>query len=141
MTSISSDQLKSGVSLLGDTEEDPNESLLSKLRCYSFIPLLDQTPESIRGTVPPTQSWTEPPLPLEWGRKMSSMKLLQEILRKSSPPLSKTSRSNSGALKPRNPPRLFSRPDRIPCSEDTTPHICVDEQPTPFSERELDWLY
>ncbi|KAI1631635.1 hypothetical protein F4809DRAFT_657634 [Biscogniauxia mediterranea] len=141
MTGISSDQLKSGVSLLGDTGEDPNESLLSKLRRYSFMPLLDQTPESIRGTVPPTRSCTEPPLPLEWERKMSSMKLLQDILRKSSPPSSKTSRSNSGALKPRDPPSLFSGPGRISCSEDTTPHICVDEQPTPFSERELDWLY
>ncbi|KAI1458750.1 hypothetical protein F4805DRAFT_456464 [Annulohypoxylon moriforme] len=119
-----------------------NHGLLDTLRRYSFMPLSDQTPENIREASPPARTWTDLPLREDAGRKHSSKDLLQEILDRK--PASKRSsrrssrkpshiridiqsRSRTGTGSSRRSGR-----DRVSCSEDQTPHICMDEQLTPL---------
>ncbi|KAI1141386.1 hypothetical protein F5Y05DRAFT_259503 [Hypoxylon sp. FL0543] len=129
---------------------DVNHGLLDKLRRYSFMPLLDHTPESIRGASLPTRTWTEVPLYEDGGRRRSSKQLLQSILDRRPAPkrmswkLSrKSSRSSAQARRKRTisstQKRRTSGLDRMSCSEDHHPHICMDEQltPTPFSGSEV----
>lgn len=121
-----------------------NHGLLDTLRRYSFMPLSDQTPENIReaSPSPPVQPWTDLPLREDGGRKQSSKDLLQEILdrKPTSRGLSRRSsrkpsqlhieienRSRAGTGSSRR-----SGLDRMSCSEDQTPHICMDEQLTPL---------
>ncbi|KAI0839637.1 hypothetical protein F5Y06DRAFT_11453 [Hypoxylon sp. FL0890] len=130
---------------------DAGHGLLDKLRRYSFMPLLEQTPESIRGASLPTRTWAEVPLYEDGGRRRSSKQVLQGILdrrpvpKKRSWKLSRSS-SRSGARGGRKRTissaqnRRRSGLDRMSCSEDHHPHICMDEQLTPFSESESAWF-
>ncbi|KAI2628626.1 hypothetical protein GGR54DRAFT_636341 [Hypoxylon sp. NC1633] len=131
---------------------DQGRGLLDQLRRYSFMPLLDHTPESIREASPPTRTWAEIPLRGDGGRKQSSKELLQEIL-DGKPASNRSSRvssqgsSRSGFLRRRKrtnsgkaQKRPSGAPGRVSCSEDQTPHICVDEQLTPLSGSEPTWL-
>ncbi|KAI1502191.1 hypothetical protein F5X99DRAFT_427563 [Biscogniauxia marginata] len=136
--SISSHRGKSSIFASEDTERDPDESLLDKLRRYSFMPLLDQTPESIRRATPPMQLWIEPPLALDWERKPSGKEMLRDILRRSVAQSPKPSLSSSSVKRPQGIPKRMSGPGRVLCTEDTTPHMCMDELLTPWSERTFD---
>ncbi|KAI8950399.1 hypothetical protein F4801DRAFT_590468 [Xylaria longipes] len=116
-----------------DQHQNFKENLLDGLRRYSFLPLLDQTPENIRGEHPTNHSWMEIPLEGDRGRKLSSQELLQQILHQSdtSSMRSSRSKSSSGAMTTtqlKGGGRGQSQIEVRPCSEDTTPHICLDEQ-------------
>ncbi|KAI1758210.1 hypothetical protein F4782DRAFT_544560 [Xylaria castorea] len=113
--------------------QDLKENLLDGLRRYSFLPLLDPTPETIRRDHPAHTSLMEIPLEDDKGLKLSSQELLQQILRQSdtSSMRSLRSKSSSGALtitRPKESWRKLSEIDRGSCSEDTAPHICLDDQ-------------
>ncbi|KAI0011544.1 hypothetical protein F4779DRAFT_637011 [Xylariaceae sp. FL0662B] len=137
-------QRKSSVRPIDIRKPDPYDSLLDKLRRYSLMPLLDQTPESIRAASPPAQTWTAFPLRVEGRSKRSSKAMLQDILDRA-PVSTRSSRSSSGRWRSRSSvsqktPKRHSRPGRISCSEETAPHLCMDEQMSPWSEREIDWV-
>ncbi|KAI2466868.1 hypothetical protein F4781DRAFT_334249 [Annulohypoxylon bovei var. microspora] len=126
----------------------PNHDLLDTLRRYSFMPISDQTPESIREASPPARTWAELPLREEGGRKHSSQELLQEILDRK-PASKRSSRRSSrrpsyiniqGRNRTSTGASRRSGLDRMSCSEDQTPHICMDEQLTPLSGSETAWF-
>ncbi|KAI8631276.1 hypothetical protein F5Y19DRAFT_483144 [Xylariaceae sp. FL1651] len=123
-----------------DEHQDVSGNLLDRLRRYSFMPLLDQTPESIRSDRPPQQLWAEIPLEGDGGaQKRSSQAMLRKILDQfeSSPMKPSYSKSSSEVRKGTEPQKSLRRrsvPGRVSCSEDTIPHICVDEQWSPWTE-------
>ncbi|KAI3330017.1 hypothetical protein F4824DRAFT_355241 [Ustulina deusta] len=117
-----------------DQRQDISENLLDRLRRYSFMPLSDHTPECIRRDRPAELSWTERPQEGNRGRKRSSRELLQQILDRSSPPSVNSSGSKSASwalnIARSQDPKRQGELEGVSCSEDTTPHICVDEQRT-----------
>ncbi|KAI0026234.1 hypothetical protein F4780DRAFT_16513 [Xylariomycetidae sp. FL0641] len=130
--------------------EDPNEGLLSKLRRYSFMPLLDHTPESIRSPSPPVhRKWSELPVieePVGTAARehRSSTVMLREILDRSSNQPSKQPSTRSSCSSSKSRPTKGKEVARLPrpegpCMEDTSPHVCVDEQMTPGSDRQIFW--
>ncbi|KAI1662319.1 hypothetical protein F4813DRAFT_104870 [Daldinia decipiens] len=144
----SSHRRKSSFKSPGVWASSTNHGLLDKLRRYSFMPLLDQTSESSRKVLPLPRAWDELPLREEGGRRYSSQALLQGLL-DGKPASNKSSRksSMSGARRQRKKTgssatqkRHSAEPGRMSCSEDQTPHICTDEQLTPFSGSETAWF-
>ncbi|KAI0846131.1 hypothetical protein F5Y00DRAFT_254817 [Daldinia vernicosa] len=147
----SSHRRKSSFEPPGFWASSTSHDLLDKLRRYSFMPLLDQTPESSRKVLPLPRVWDELP-PREGGRRQSSKALLQEMLNgkpASKPASNKSSRksSRSGTRRQRKKTgssatqkRQSVGRGRVSCSEDQTPHICMDEQLTPFSGSETAWF-
>ncbi|KAI0477236.1 hypothetical protein GGR56DRAFT_673648 [Xylariaceae sp. FL0804] len=111
----------------------------------SFIPLVDQTPESIRkaSTPPPRPSTgTLVPLVSTGERRSSIMNMLQDILQKSESAGSsaKSSRSSSGARRGAGSKKISVyrlQNGCAACSEDATPHVCVNEQSNTSSGQEL----
>lgn len=150
---VSSHRRKSTIKPMEARNLDSGHSLLDQLRRYSFMPLSDHTPESIREALPPARTPADIPLLEEGGRKRSSQELLQDILdrklasdRTSQKSSRKSSRRNSRAYAPERRKKTGSKatqpggrsgPGRMSCSEDQTPHICMDEQPTPLSGSEM----
>ncbi|KAI1080014.1 hypothetical protein F5B20DRAFT_148139 [Whalleya microplaca] len=135
---------RSSVKPIENHEPTPKSGgFLDTLRRYSFMPLLDQTPENIRAATPPIRSWTILPLQLERDKKRSSKAMLQEILDQS-PTSSKSSSSKSGSRKKSaswKTPKRLSGPGRMSCSEETAPHVCLDDQMSPWSsEHGTSWL-
>ncbi|KAI5918094.1 hypothetical protein F4810DRAFT_604470 [Camillea tinctor] len=126
--------------LSGNARQDANERLLRQLRRYSFMSHLDRPHKNMDGPVPLTQPRTEPPPALDRQPELRSKGLLQDILRRPSESSVKISRLNSSAERPQTIPESSNGRARISCSEDHTPHICVDEQLTPSTEGGLDWL-
>ncbi|KAI1087215.1 hypothetical protein F5B19DRAFT_486874 [Rostrohypoxylon terebratum] len=134
---------KSSFRPIESTKPHTNHGLLDTLRRYSFMPLSDQTPENIREASPPAQTCTDLQLREDGGRKQSSKDLLQEILDKKPMPKKLSRRSSRKPSQPHieNPNRsrtgtASSRKSgmgRMSCSEDQTPHICMDEQLTSLS--------
>ncbi|KAI1380545.1 hypothetical protein F4677DRAFT_441858 [Hypoxylon crocopeplum] len=129
-------------------EARTNYGLLDELRRYSFMPLLDRTPENVRGALPPIRTGAEIPLREEGGRKQSSKELLQGILDRR-PASNRPSRESSrkslgygllGRQKRTEQKRSSGALSRVSCSEDQTPHICMDEQLTPLSGSEVAWF-
>ncbi|TRX95582.1 hypothetical protein FHL15_003540 [Xylaria flabelliformis] len=114
-------------------QQDLKENLLDGLRRYSFLPLLDQTTETIRHDHPAPPSWMEIPPEGDKERKLSSQQLLQQILGQSDASSVESSRSKSilGATtttQPKEGLRKLSRIAAESCSEDTAPHTCLDDQ-------------
>ncbi|KAI0113071.1 hypothetical protein F4814DRAFT_460300 [Daldinia grandis] len=143
----SSHRRKSSFKPPGFRSSSTNYGLLEKLRRYSFMPLLDQTPESSRKILPLPRAWDELPL-REGGRRNSSKALLQGLL-DGKPASNKSSRKSSGSGTRRQRKKTGSSATqrrqnagagRMSCSEDQTPHICMDEQLTPFSGSETAWF-
>ncbi|KAI3324118.1 hypothetical protein HD806DRAFT_521964 [Xylariaceae sp. AK1471] len=123
--------------------QNPSTNLLDRLHRYSFMPHSEQTPECIRKDQPTGSAWVDIPLEGDGERKWSSLELLQEILNRSDPSSKKSSRSKSSSGQP-NParPRGSKQRDelgRVPCSEDTMPHVCMDEQWTPWTDQSSCW--
>ncbi|KAI1400122.1 hypothetical protein F4819DRAFT_509622 [Hypoxylon fuscum] len=134
-------------------KSEPSHGILGTLRRYSFMPLSDQTPESIRETsqplLPPADEFL---LRAEGARKSNSKELLQGILensnmRSSSDRSSRRSskKSSKSYFRERRRRKTDSLTEqkrrsttrgRMSCSEDQTPHICMDEQMTPLSDLE-----
>ncbi|KAI1422450.1 hypothetical protein F5Y12DRAFT_717347 [Xylaria sp. FL1777] len=114
--------------------QDMTENLLNVLRRYSFIPLSDHTPKYIRRDQAAPSSWMKRPQEGDMGRKRSSRELLQEVLHRSSTSSINWLRSKSGSLSPYiagpQDSKLQEELEGMSCSEDATPHICVDEQRT-----------
>ncbi|KAI1803324.1 hypothetical protein F4811DRAFT_352020 [Daldinia bambusicola] len=146
----SSHRRKSSVKSPGiRTPSGANYGLLDKLRRYSFIPLLDETPESSRkALLPRPRTWDDMPLREGTGRKHSSKALLQGLL-DGKPESGKSSRKSSRSETRKRRKKTSSSatqkrqslgPSRVSCSEDQTPHICMDEQPTPVSGSEITWF-
>ncbi|KAI1205561.1 uncharacterized protein F4807DRAFT_282584 [Annulohypoxylon truncatum] len=139
---VSAHRRKSSFKPIEAPKPHPNHGLLDTLRRYSFMPLLDQTPENIREASPPARTWTDLPLREDGGRKNSSMDLLQEILDRkpaSKMPSRRSSRRPShinvdiqGRSRTGTASSQRSGRDRMSCSEDHMPHICTDEQLTPL---------
>ncbi|CAJ2504826.1 Uu.00g122200.m01.CDS01 [Anthostomella pinea] len=122
------------------SDQAQNEGLLDKLRRYSFMPLLEQTPGGIRGASPPhpplERTWTELP---DRERKRSSKEMLQDILDNVYSPPNRSSDSSSGTRKGKAPERASQDRSRMTCTscpEDAMPHVCTDDQFTPWSEHE-----
>ncbi|KAI0438237.1 hypothetical protein F4803DRAFT_569818 [Xylaria telfairii] len=116
-----------------DQSQSLKENILDGLRRYSFLPLLDQTPENIRQDHLAHPSCMEFPLEGDEGRKLSSQELLQQILHQSDKHSMRSSgsKSSSGALNTIQPKESCGKQSEIEvkcCSEDTTPHICLDAQ-------------
>ncbi|KAI0553998.1 hypothetical protein F4679DRAFT_392674 [Xylaria curta] len=114
-------------------QQDLKENLLDGLRRYSFLPLLELTPETIRRdySVPP--SWMEIPSKGDKGRKLSSQQLLQQILGQSDASSVKLSRSRSSSgapntTQPKEGSRKLSGVAAGSCSEDIAPHTCLGYQ-------------
>ncbi|KAI1472986.1 uncharacterized protein F4812DRAFT_34746 [Daldinia caldariorum] len=131
------------------TPAGTNYGLLEKLRHYSFMPLLNEPPESSRKAfIPRPRMWDELPLREGAGRKHSSKALLQGLL-DGKPASSKSSRKSSQSEARRRRKKTSSSATqkryslghgRVSCSEDQTPHICMDEQATPISGSEITWF-
>jgi hypothetical protein len=122
------------------SHQSVNTSLFDRLRRYSFMPLSEQPPECIRRGQPTQSTWVDVPLEEDRERKLSSRELLQEILDRSDPSSMNTSRSKSSSGKPnaarsRESSKQRNVAGRVPCSEDTTPHLCTDEQLTPLTDQ------
>ncbi|KAI1741667.1 hypothetical protein F4680DRAFT_464346 [Xylaria scruposa] len=118
---------------LHNQQQDLKENLLDGLRRYSFLPLLEQTPETIRRDHPAPPSWMEIPLGGDKERKLSGQQLLQQILGQSDASSVKSSRSKSSSgapttTQPKNGSRKLSGIAAGSCSEDTAPHTCLDGQ-------------
>lgn len=140
---------KSTLKLAEAQGSEPVHGILDKLRRYSFMPLSDQTPESIRKVSPPPQAQAEVVLQAEGGRKSTSKEMLQGIIdRKSisnkstrrpsrmstrSRTRSQRNRTGSGTAQKRQ----SAASGRVSCSEDQTPHVCMDEMLTPLSGSEV----
>ncbi|KAI1416379.1 hypothetical protein F5Y13DRAFT_205260 [Hypoxylon sp. FL1857] len=141
---------KSSTKLMETRKSDPNHGLLDKLRRYSFMPLLDLTPENIRGASLPTRTRSEVPLYKDGGKKRSSKELLQGILDRRPVPKKSSrkssQRSSRSGTRGRRKTTISSAQKRrsgldcMSCSEDHHPHICMDEQLTPLSGSETAWF-
>ncbi|OTA59723.1 hypothetical protein K449DRAFT_108069 [Hypoxylon sp. EC38] len=138
---------KSSTKPMEAQNSDHNHGLLDKLRRYSFMPLLDQTPESIRGASLPAQTWAEVPLRESGVTKRSSKELLQGILNRRSASKKSSRRSSRPGVRERRNKTVSSAQKRrrsglgrMSCSEDYQPHICMDEQLTPISGSETAWF-
>ncbi|KAI4861291.1 hypothetical protein F4820DRAFT_464872 [Hypoxylon rubiginosum] len=128
---------------------EPRHGILDTLRRYSFMPLSDQTPESIREVSPIPETQAEVSLQAEGGRKRSSKEMLQGIINGkpvSNKPSRKSSRVSSGSNVQgqrretgswTTQKRQSGPAGRVSCSEDQTPHVCVDELLTPLSGSEV----
>ncbi|XXG95556.1 hypothetical protein Hte_001821 [Hypoxylon texense] len=124
---------------------EPRHGILDTLRRYSFMPLSEQTPEIIReaSPTPETQGGG--------GRKGSSKEMLQGIINgksvSSKPPhrsSRESSRSKVQGQRTRTDTGATQKRQSVPagrvsCSEDQTPHVCMDEllTPTPLSGSEV----
>ncbi|KAI1777411.1 hypothetical protein F4818DRAFT_457267 [Hypoxylon cercidicola] len=127
---------------------EPKYGLLDKLRRYSFMPLSEQTPEGVREASPTPETQAEVPLQAEGGRKSSSKEMLQGIIDRkplSNRPSRRSSRMSSQFRIPgqrkmtgsgSSQKRQGSPGRRVSCSEDQTPHVCMDELLTPLSGSE-----
>ncbi|KAI0966238.1 hypothetical protein F4678DRAFT_466818 [Xylaria arbuscula] len=116
-----------------DQHQHESGTPLNGLRRYSFLPLLDHTPKHTRQTRQVRPSLTERPHE-EHSRKRSSRELLQQILHRSNSSSLNSLGSKSGQWEENmvgsQKSKVRGELERAPCSEDTTPHICVDEQRT-----------
>ncbi|KAI1310656.1 hypothetical protein F5Y03DRAFT_403038 [Xylaria venustula] len=116
-----------------DQHQGESGNLLNGLRRYSFLPLLDDTPEHIRRARQAQHSSTESAHERH-NRKRSSRELLQQILHRPNSPSINSLGSKSGHWEENmvgsQKSKVRGELERAPCSEDTTPHICVDEQRT-----------
>ncbi|KAI1763353.1 hypothetical protein GGR53DRAFT_467391 [Hypoxylon sp. FL1150] len=130
----------------------PSYGLLDKLRRYSFMPLSDQTPESIRKVSPPPQTQDEVSLQVGGGRKSTSKEMLQEIISRkpaSNKPSRRSSRMSTRSRTRSQQKRTSSGTaqkrqsaggSRVSCSEDQIPHVCMDEVLTPLSGSEAGYF-
>ncbi|KAH9907535.1 hypothetical protein F4778DRAFT_545283 [Xylariomycetidae sp. FL2044] len=131
---VASHRRRTSVRYQDQVAVDPNESLLTKLRRYSLLPLLDHAPEHVRAAVPPPTSRGEIPLQIAGQDRRPSELLLRDILNNFSAS-SRSSLTPPNARKGASSLRMRRRASlgrvELPCSEDTTPHVCLDEQITP----------
>ncbi|KAK7935596.1 hypothetical protein PG985_001091 [Apiospora marii] len=123
-------------------DQSPDTALLDRLRRYSLMPLLDHTPEVLRKKKVVSKLVED--VPLTGKRRMSSRAMLEDILAKA-PSQGSGSRNNSSSNRLSKTSRKVSKRSsgssgyrRLYCLEDSVPHICVDEQPTPITERSLE---
>ncbi|KAI1338937.1 hypothetical protein F5Y15DRAFT_416698 [Xylariaceae sp. FL0016] len=81
-----------------ESQEDQGEGILDKLRRYSFMPLIDQTPENIRRATPtPPPSWSPLRLLLPTAdRKSSGQQMPEAILNRPKSQSYRSSKSSSG---------------------------------------------
>ncbi|KAK8034569.1 hypothetical protein PG993_009564 [Apiospora rasikravindrae] len=155
---VASHRRRSTLHQIDQPDQTPdNTFLLDSLRRYSLMPLLEHTPEVLRRN-------TMVPKPLEDvvlsdRRRMSSRDMLEEILVKDTKAAkaaktAKTrkaasqgsgSRHSSSSSSPSKTYRKAPRPSSGGssfrwhyCLDDSVPHVCADEQPTPVSERSLE---
>ncbi|KAI1323907.1 hypothetical protein F5Y16DRAFT_424555 [Xylariaceae sp. FL0255] len=120
-----------------ERHSDPDNTILKKLRRYSFLPLTDLTPESVRQDAASARLSMEPPIERGLELRRMSKGILQEILTRSDSLKERSRRvqSSSSAVASRSPRKQARKsevaPWRKPCLEDSNPHICMDEQETP----------
>lgn len=138
---IASHRRKSTVQQPDPPDQIPDTNLLDSLRRYSLMPLLDHTPEALRKKKAAPKTIED--VPLTGKRRMSSRAMLEDILAKapSQGSGSRNSSSNSFSKTSREVSKRSSGGSafrRLYCIEDSVPHICVDEQPTPITERSLE---
>jgi len=127
-----------------DELKEMDQGLVDRLRRYSFIPLLEQTPRYLRRAG--TASAPTVPIPLvECNRvnkeeKARNRSLLQNILDWADSSADKLTNSKPTAGMDDQLGDSSShrhRYGRAPCSEETTPHVCMDELWTPWSDQSL----
>ncbi|KAI1827250.1 hypothetical protein F4861DRAFT_399217 [Xylaria intraflava] len=118
-----------------ETRESHDESrglrgdLLDNLRRHSFMTLSDQKSDCTRRNRSAQPSRMGIPMGRDGMRGRSSQDLLRNILDRSDSSLVQSSRSKSDAWASYGSGRRESSGlARAPCSEDTTPHVCADEQ-------------
>lgn len=138
---VSTHRRKSSTKSTVQPEANDDNMLLNKLRRYSFLPLLDDTPENLRSTPTPPQPTDE--ISLQAGPRRSSRDVLRKILERA-PPLPKPDRAGiyhaiTGAARAPNRGSMAGR--HLSRSGDHVPHMCADEMPRHDSEAEiLDWI-
>ena len=114
---------------LDNQQPDGAGNLIDGLRRYSFLPLLDHTSEYIRRDGPSIQFPTDVAEEGDKRRKSSSQELLRQILWQSR---RGSSNSRLGSLVPNmsrsQESKQLGQLREVSCSEDATPHVCIDEQ-------------
>ncbi|KAI0178696.1 hypothetical protein GGR52DRAFT_569603 [Hypoxylon sp. FL1284] len=150
---ISSHQRKSlAITAVVRSPETKPDGLLDQLRRYSFMPLVEQMPESIRRESRTVGKRVATSLQADWGRKSLSQEMLQGIMNWNSSS-NKTSRAPSGVSSSlqflgqqtrtgsQTTQKWQSVPaGRVSCSEDQVPHVCMDELLTPLSGSEATYF-
>lgn len=139
---IASHRRRSTVHQPDPPDQSADTALLDSLRRYSLMPLVEPTPEALRKKTVAPRPLED--VPLTGQRRMSSRTMLEEILAKA-PSQGGGSRNSSSSS---NLSKTFGKASkrssggsafrRLYCLEDSAPHICADEQPTPISERSLE---
>ncbi|KAK8037972.1 hypothetical protein PG994_014739, partial [Apiospora phragmitis] len=144
---IASHRRRSTLHQIDQPDQNPGTFLLDSLRRYSLMPLLEHTPEFLRRKTVVPKPFED--VPLTEHRRMSSRAMLEEILARAPPQgpgqSSRSRNSSSSSSNPSKTYRMASRRGsdgsylrRLSCLEESSPHVCADEQPTPISERSFE---
>ncbi|KAK8855704.1 hypothetical protein PGQ11_011616 [Apiospora arundinis] len=127
---------------IDQTDQNLGSTLLNSLRRYSLMPLLEQPPEVFRRKASAPKLLED--VPLAGHRRLSSRAMLEDILAKfpsqstGSRHTSSSSNMSKSSQKASKRSSATSRYRKLSCMEENAPHICVDEQPTPISERSFE---